>query len=97
VGERRGFFPPALRDHNGYRLHGSRRRAHPQKVKLGRPPEPGRRGLSNDQHDRDVVGYYVVLGSTRYPGSASSAPNATTSASVAERTTSPRAYILTAL
>jgi hypothetical protein len=78
-------------------LHGKRRRAHAQKVKLGRPPEPARRDLSNDLNDRAVVGASCVApGSTRYPGSTSSAPNATTSARVAERTTSPRAYFRTA-
>lgn len=53
----------------------------------------------DDWNERAVVGYVAsgpVCHPTRYPGSTSFAPNATTSARVAERTTSPRVYIRTA-
>ena len=53
------------------------------------------RGLYDDRNER-AVGGYVARGSTCYSGSTSSAPNATTSTRVAERATSPRAYIRTA-
>src|SRR5829696_310940 len=53
-------------------------------------------GPCDDRNKRAVVGGYgIVPGFTRYPSSTSSAPNATTSAMVAEWTTSPCAYVWT--
>ena len=96
VGEKRGFFPAALRDHNGHRYYTEEDL---ERMRKGRG-QGGRQsrhlGPCDDRNKRAVVGGYgVVPGFTRYPGSTSSAPNATTSAMVAEWTTSPCAYVWT--
>src|SRR5215204_7371918 len=92
VGGETRFLPCRLsRPQRPPLLHRGRLRAHAQRVRL-KPPL----GPCDDRNKRAVVGGYgVVPGFTRYPGSTSSAPNATTSAMVAEWTTSPCAYVWT--
>ena len=89
VGERRGIFPPALRDRNGHRYYTGEDL---QRMRKGRGQGRGQSrhlGPCDDRNEHAVVGGYgVVPASTRFPGSASSAPNATTSAMVAEWSTS---------